>query len=133
MHRFPVCLVIGTIGLAAAAGCGDQTAGERAEKSPPGLEQEARELEQAAETGAAARTASAVEKGVEQAAEDVEEQGVAATAKEAGEKLEGNVERSAQVYEDTYQEKRAAGEGVVDASGDAYDAVLEEPDEESKD
>lgn len=132
MHRLPVCLAIGTIGLAAAAGCGDQTAGERAETGPPSLEQEARGLEKAAETGAAARTAAAVEEGAEQAAQDVEEQGAAATAKEVGETLEGNVERSAQAYDDTYRKERAAGEGVAGASGDAYEAVLDEPDEKPK-
>lgn len=53
-------------------------------------------------------------------------------AKEAASTLEKNVERSAEVYEDTYEKSRAEGENVVDASGDAYDAVLDEADEERK-
>ncbi len=53
----------------------------------------------------------------------------AATAKQAGSTLEGNLEDSAGVYEKAYEKARDAGDGVVDASGDAYNAVLDETDE----
>jgi hypothetical protein len=125
MNRSALFLVIGTLALAAAA-CSDRDAGERADTGSPGSEQEARSLEKAAETGAAARAAAGVEEDAEAAAQEVERKGVAATAKKVGETLEGNVERSAEAYEDTYREERAAGEDAVEASGEAYDAVLDE-------
>jgi hypothetical protein len=132
MHRLPAYLVIGTIGLAAAAGCGDRNAEQGAATGSPDLEQEAHGLEKAAETGAVAHTAEGVDEVAKQAAKDVEEQGVEATAKEVGKTLEENEERSAQAAEDTYREQRAAGEGAVQAGGDAYQAVLEEPGKKPK-
>lgn len=132
MHRLLVSLAIGALGLAGVGGCGDKKAEEGAAAPLPGLEQEAQGLEHAAEKGAVAGAAGAVERGAEQAAKDVEKQGVVGTAKDVGKDLEGNVERSAQAYDKTYQEKRAAGEGVVGATGEAYDSVLDEPDEEQK-
>lgn len=60
---------------------------------------------------------------LEDAAEKVEE-----TARE----LEENVGNAAETMEDTYAEKRAEGEGRVEAAGDAYNEVLEVPEEEKK-
>ncbi|RLA58437.1 MAG: hypothetical protein DRR04_10940 [Gammaproteobacteria bacterium] len=53
---------------------------------------------------------------------DTAEDAVRAEAKE----LEGNVEESVEIMEKTYKEKRAEGEGRVEAAGDSYEAVLEE-------
>jgi hypothetical protein len=36
------------------------------------------------------------------------------------------------VYEETYEQKRKQGEGRIEASGDAYDAVLEVPKERAE-
>jgi hypothetical protein len=46
-------------------------------------------------------------------------------AKAAAEEIEDNVENSEKLMEETYDKDRAEGEGVVEASGDAYEAVLE--------
>jgi len=45
--------------------------------------------------------------------------------KAAAEEVEANVENSEKLMEETYDKDRAEGEGVVEASGDAYEAVLE--------
>jgi hypothetical protein len=63
---------------------------------------------------------------------DSGEQAAEADARAAAETLEGNVERSARIMHDTYDADREAGEGRVDAAGDAYDAVLDEPLEEEE-
>jgi hypothetical protein len=47
-------------------------------------------------------------------------------AKELGEK----VEKSAKVMGQTYDEARERGENAVDAAGEAYNEVLEIPEEE---
>jgi hypothetical protein len=52
--------------------------------------------------------------------------------KDIGTPLEENVERSGEAYKDTYDKSRAEGENVVDASGDAYEAVLEEAKDNKK-
>ena len=44
----------------------------------------------------------------------------------------GNVEQAIETEKKTYGEKRAEGEGVVEAAGDAYDAVLEEGEEKAE-
>lgn len=63
-------------------------------------------------------------------------EGVAAEATDAVEKaakgLEENIEKSNRVYEETYDEARERGEDAIDAAGDAYNAVLEIPEEEKK-
>jgi len=50
----------------------------------------------------------------------------------AGEKLEENVDRSNEILEETYDKARAEGEGAVEAAGDAYNAMLEEPEKEKE-
>ena len=39
---------------------------------------------------------------------------------------ETNIDDSEEIMEKTYEEARAAGEGPIEASGDAYNAVLDE-------
>lgn len=39
---------------------------------------------------------------------------------------ETNIEQSEEIMEETYEEARAAGEGPIQAAGDAYNAVLDE-------
>ena len=39
---------------------------------------------------------------------------------------ETNIDHSEEIMEETYEEARAAGEGPIAASGDAYNAVLDE-------
>ncbi len=46
-------------------------------------------------------------------------------AEAAAEEVEANVEHSEELMEKTYDEERADGTGRVEASGDAYQAVLE--------
>jgi len=46
--------------------------------------------------------------------------------------LEENVADSIELQRDTYAEKRAEGEGVVEAAGEAYEAVLEEGREKAE-
>ena len=50
----------------------------------------------------------------------------AAELEKGAETAAANVERSAETMKETYDEKRAAGEGRVQAAGDAYNEVLEE-------
>ena len=40
--------------------------------------------------------------------------------------LEKNVETSNEIMEKTYEEKRAEGEGRIEAAGDSYNAVIDE-------
>lgn len=54
----------------------------------------------------------------------------AADLEKAAETTAANVERSAETMKETYDEKRAEGEGRVEAAGDAYNKVLEEGSEE---
>ncbi len=44
-----------------------------------------------------------------------------------------NVEKSQEIMDKTYREDRAEGEGVVEAAGNAYQAVLEAGREKSDD
>jgi hypothetical protein len=53
-------------------------------------------------------------------------------AEEAAEALRDNPPEAAGVYEETYEQKRKQGEGRIEASGDAYDAVLEVPKERAE-
>lgn len=54
-------------------------------------------------------------------------------AVEAGaEKLSENVDDSAGVYDETYDAARERGEGAIAAGGDAYNAVLEIPEEKEE-
>ncbi len=50
---------------------------------------------------------------------------LAEEAEAAAEEVEANVEHSEELMEKTYDEERAEGTGRVEASGDAYEAVLE--------
>lgn len=54
------------------------------------------------------------------------------SAEAVAEDLADNVERSAEIEKDTYDEARERGEGAVQAAGEAYEAVLEVPDEEEQ-
>lgn len=46
-------------------------------------------------------------------------------AEAAAEEVADNVENSEELMEETYDKDRAAGEGRVEAAGNAYEAVLE--------
>lgn len=46
--------------------------------------------------------------------------------------LSENVENSARVYDETYDAARKAGEDRIEAGGEAYDAVLDIPEEEEE-
>lgn len=46
--------------------------------------------------------------------------------------LEENVADSIELQRETYEEKRAEGEGAVEAAGEAYNAVLDEGREKAK-
>jgi len=50
---------------------------------------------------------------------------LAEEAEAAAEEVEANVKHSEELMEKTYDEERAKGAGRVEASGDAYEAVLE--------
>jgi len=54
------------------------------------------------------------------------------TARADAKKLEGDVEKSSKTMEKTYKEKRAEGEGRVEAAGDSYEAVLQEGNEKAE-
>jgi uncharacterized protein HemX len=117
------------LGLGLALGCSQETP-ENAERQ---AEAGARGLEDAAQKGAAAASAEAAEKAAKAAAAELEARGAEASAKAAAEDLEARVERSAEIMEDSYDDSRAQGEGRIEAAGDAYDAVLEEPHEQAED
>lgn len=46
--------------------------------------------------------------------------------------LTENVEESARVYDETYDDARSEGENAIEAGGDAYNAVLEIPEEKEE-
>jgi hypothetical protein len=85
--------------------------------------------EQAADVTSAAKTGEAKVEAAAKATDDTTE-----TAKKelasATEMLEDNVEQSTKDMKDTYDAKRAEGTSAVEAAGDAYEAVLEEPSKE---
>ncbi|MDG2333460.1 MAG: hypothetical protein P8Q97_04475 [Myxococcota bacterium] len=58
---------------------------------------------------------------------------LAEEAEATADELEDNVEHSEELLEDTYDEKRKEGESVVEAAGDAYEAVLEAGREKADD
>jgi hypothetical protein len=75
------------------------------------------------EQGEQAKTAAGTEKSKLEKVEGA--------ARADAKKLEGNVERSSETMKKTYKEKRAEGEGRVEAAGDSYEAVLEEGNEKA--
>lgn len=54
-------------------------------------------------------------------------------ADEAAKVVRDNPENAARVYDETYEKERQKGEGRIEASGDAYDSVLEVPKERADD
>ena len=89
-------------------------------------------LENAARDGAAAQAARDAEKAAHAAVAEVEAKGAEGSAEAAARDLEGRVERSAEIAKQTYDDSREDGEGRVEAASDAYEAVLEAPDQEAQ-
>jgi hypothetical protein len=58
---------------------------------------------------------------------------LAEEAEAGAEELEENVEHSEELMEETYDKERKEGAGVVEAAGDAYEAVLEAGSEKAAD
>jgi hypothetical protein len=130
-------IVAGSIALAAAAlcavGCGEQRVERDAKRAENTVAKEAEELGSAAREGAAARTARDLEAAEGVAAEAIDQKGIAGAAGQAADDVadtaRANVEESTRTAEETYDAARKSGEGVVDAAGDAENAVLAIPDE----
>jgi hypothetical protein len=116
--------------VALVAGCRGEEAGrdqslqqEASSAAPPAQEQApqpgVRGFEEAGKD---------VAKGAETAAKDAEE--AAKDAAGVAKEIPGNVEESAHVYDKTYKAERKKGDNPLEAGGDAYDSVLEIPDEQ---
>ena len=82
-------------------------------------------LENAARDGAAAQSVEELNAAIQRAEADMKKEGAMKSARAAEEDVEGRVENSGEIAEETYDESREKGEGQVEATGDAYDAVEE--------
>ena len=114
-----------------SAACGEQAerAVESVDEAADVVDWEARELVDAAKEGGAADTAKAVE-AMRETVDALEKKRGGAEA--VAEELSENVENSARVYEETYDAARERGEGAIEAGGEAYEAVLDIPEEKKK-
>jgi membrane-bound ClpP family serine protease len=93
------------------------------------LDQDARGLAAAAREGEAAKLAKDADASAREATKTMETPGgIEAAADEVVE----NIERSQNSMDETYEQDRAAGESVAEAAGDAYEAVLEIPEEKKQ-
>jgi len=134
--RLTVMLLV--LALAAfGAACRDEGPTERAVEAVDNAEREAagvlgdeaRGVVDAAEEGAAPRTAKAVDRAAREAVDKVETPG---GAEAVAEELSENFENSARVYDESYDAARKRGENAIEAGGEAYDDVLDIPEEETE-
>jgi hypothetical protein len=114
-------------------GCSDQGLKQDAQKAAKAVAEEAGELGAAAREGAAAQAGRDLEAAGRAATDAVDSEGIAGAARNAAdsaaETARANVEESARTELETYHAARKSGEGVVEAAGDAENAVLAIPDE----
>jgi uncharacterized membrane-anchored protein YhcB (DUF1043 family) len=124
MRALLIGCVMGVLAMSLTAACGEaqQEANEIADEASAQLN----EAKERASEGASGKAAAAVDGAAGQAAEAVDTKGAVQAAEDAARQLEANVEQSLETEKETYEKKRAEGEGVVEAAGDAYEAVLEE-------
>jgi hypothetical protein len=117
MRALLIGCFMGVLAMSLTTACGEakQDANEIADEASAQLN----EAKERASEGASGKAAAAVDDAAHQAAEAVDTKG-------AARQLEANVEQSLETEKETYEKKRAEGEGVVEAAGDAYEAVLEE-------
>ena len=114
--------------LAVGVGCGEggaPTAREDAEHVLDVQVQEAEQLREDARKGALVKGVDLAEEEAKKAAADAEAEGVAGIAESARER----VERSAGVAERTYDSARQAGQGEIEAAGEAYESILKQGQE----
>jgi hypothetical protein len=114
-------------------GCSDQGAKQDARNAAKAVAEEAGELGAAAREGAAAQAGRDIEAAGRDAADAVDREGVVDAARNAAgsaaDTARAKVEESARTEQEAYDAARKSGEGVVEAAGDAENAVLAIPDE----
>ena len=114
-------------------GCSDQGVKQDAQRAADAVAKEAEELGSAAREGGAAQAGRELEAAERAAAPDVDAKGLADAARDAADSAvdtaRANVEESERTFQETYDAARKSGEGVVEAAGDAENAVLAIPDE----